>query len=83
VQARISKGFEVFEYYANHQWDFESNNILSLRDIVSEKEKDRFCIHGDDLDLDTYFESCMRSARVYVLKEMPETLPAAIRHARR
>ncbi|XP_065348947.1 putative fatty acyl-CoA reductase CG5065 isoform X1 [Cloeon dipterum] len=83
VQDRISKGFEVFEYYANNQWDFVSTNILSLRHVVSETEKDRFCIHGDDLDLHTYFEACIRSARIYVLKEMPDTLPGAIKHARR
>ncbi|XP_059482632.1 putative fatty acyl-CoA reductase CG5065 isoform X2 [Neocloeon triangulifer] len=83
VQDRISKGFEVFEYYANNQWDFESNNILNLRTVVSETEKDRFCIHGDDMDMHAYFEDCIRAARIYVLKEMPETLPAARRHARR
>lgn len=83
VQDRISKGFEVFEYYANNQWDFVSTNILSLRNVVSETEKTKYCIHGDDLDLYEYFENCTRSARIYVLKEMPDTLPAAITHARR
>jgi alcohol-forming fatty acyl-CoA reductase len=83
VQDRISKGFEVFEYYANNQWDFISTNILSLRNVVSETEKDKYCIHGDDMDLYEYFETCVRSARIYVLKEMPDTLPAAITHARR
>lgn len=82
VHRRINKGFEVFEYYANNQWDFDNSNIVYLRTILNAKEYNKYQIHGDDLDLDEYFEDCIKSARIYILKEMPETIPAARRHMR-
>lgn len=82
VHRRIQKGFEVFEYYANNQWDFENANISGVRELLNPKERALYVLHGDDMDIDVYFESCIRAARVYVLNELPETLPAARRHLR-
>lgn len=82
VHRRIQKGFEVFEYYANNQWDFENDNINIIRNKFNEREKINYQLHGDDLDLDDYFEACIRAARIYILNEPPETLPAARRHMR-
>lgn len=82
VHRRIQKGFEVFEYYANNQWDFENGNIHEVRDLLNAKERELYVLHGDDMDLDEYFESCIRAARIYVLNETPDTLPAAHRHMR-
>lgn len=82
VQRRIQKGFEIFEYYANNQWDFENANIYEIRDKLNEVEFKKYQIHGLDLDIDKYFESCIRAARIYILNEPPETLPAARRHLR-
>ena len=82
VHRRIQKGFEVFEYYANNQWDFENSNLAEIREIVNEKEKVLYQLHGDDMDLDEYFENCIRAARVFILNEPPETLPSARRHMR-
>lgn len=82
VQQRIQKGFEVFEYYANNQWDFVNNNIKEIRDKLNAREYQSYFLHGDDIDLYEYFESCVRAARIYILNEPPETLPAARRHVR-
>lgn len=82
VQTRIQKGFEVFEYYANNQWDFENSNIAEVREKFNKKEKNKYQLHGDDMDLDKYFESCIRAARIFILNEPPETLPGARRHMR-
>ncbi|XP_033223503.1 putative fatty acyl-CoA reductase CG5065 [Belonocnema kinseyi] len=82
VHRRIKKGFEVFEYYANNQWDFVNDNLINIRDKLNPREKVKYLLHGDDLDLDEYFETCIRAARIYILNEPPETLPAARRHMR-
>ncbi|XP_076277547.1 putative fatty acyl-CoA reductase CG5065 [Lasioglossum baleicum] len=82
VQRRIKKGFEVFEYYANHQWDFENSNMYEVRDRFNAIEYEKYQLHGDDMDIDVYFEACIRAARVFILNEPPETLPAARRHLR-
>ncbi|XP_046616963.1 putative fatty acyl-CoA reductase CG5065 [Neodiprion virginianus] len=80
VQRRIQKGFEVFEYYANNQWDFDNANIREVRETLNPKEQKLYVLNGDDMDIDAYFEDCIRAARIYILKEYPETLPAARRH---
>lgn len=82
VQRRIQKGFEVFEYYANNQWDFENTYVMELRKKLNAVEFDKYQLHGNDMDIDKYFETCVRAARVYILNEPPETLPAARRHMR-
>ncbi|XP_076643125.1 putative fatty acyl-CoA reductase CG5065 [Halictus rubicundus] len=82
VQRRIQKGFEVFEYYANHQWDFDNSNMYEIRDRLNAVEYEKYQLHGDDMDIDAYFEACIRAARVFILNEPPETLPAARRHLR-
>ncbi|XP_032667586.1 putative fatty acyl-CoA reductase CG5065 [Odontomachus brunneus] len=82
VHRRINKGFEVFEYYANNQWDFDNSYVIEMRYKLNNLEFDKYQLHGDDMDLDAYFETCIRAARVYILNELPETLPAARRHLR-
>lgn len=82
VHRRIQKGFEVFEYYANNQWDFVNAHITEVRNKLNPRETLIYQLHGDDMDLDGYFETCIRAARIYILNEPPETLPAARRHMR-
>jgi len=82
VQRRINKGFEVFEYYANNQWDFENTHYDDIRKKINSTEYKNYQVHGEDMDIDAYFEDCIRAARIYILKELPETLPAARRHLR-
>jgi len=82
VQRRITKAFEVFEYYTNNQWDFVNTNIFEARDKLNDRECNIYEINAKNLNVDTYFENCIRSARIHILKEMPETLPAARRHLR-
>ncbi|KAL0280988.1 UNVERIFIED_CONTAM: hypothetical protein PYX00_002124 [Menopon gallinae] len=82
VQQRITKGFEVFEYYANNQWQFMNTHVYHIRMIMNPRERAYYKIDGQGLDIEEYFEDCIKAARLYVLKEMPETLPAARRHLR-
>lgn len=82
VQNRISKGFEVFEYYANNQWEFMNKFSFEARALMNPKERSLYKVDGVDLDVVEYFKSCILAARLYILKEMPETLPAARRHLR-
>ncbi|CAG9767775.1 unnamed protein product [Ceutorhynchus assimilis] len=80
VQKRIWKGFEVFEYYANNQWDFDNVESLNARDTLNPRERQIYKCDGDDVDYYEYFTTCVHAARLYILKEGDETLPAARRH---
>ncbi|GAB0090386.1 Fatty acyl-CoA reductase [Sergentomyia squamirostris] len=80
VHKRILKGFQVFEYYANNQWDFDNSNARYLRTKINKHEKEIYKIDAEDLDMMEYFENCIKAARIYILKEPEDTLPAARRH---
>lgn len=72
----------MFEYYANNQWDFKNDNLIHLRKLINAKEKKSFKIDGEGLDIDRYMVDCIHAARLYILHELPETLPAARKHMR-
>lgn len=80
MQKRILKGFEMFEYYANHQWEFRNERALNFRRKLNSEESRVFSIEAHDFDIRAYLEDCARGARLYLLKEPPSTLPAARRH---
>ncbi|KAF5287019.1 hypothetical protein FQA39_LY16133 [Lamprigera yunnana] len=80
VQQRITKGFEVFEYYANNQWDFNNDGSLRAREMMTEREVETYKVDGLGMDMDEYFYHCTHAARLYVLKESDDTIPAAKRH---
>lgn len=82
MQNRINKGFEVFEYYANNQWEFRNEHVHLLRKVMNRRERFEYKIDGEDMDIKKYFEDCILATRLYLLKEMPDTLPAARRHMR-
>lgn len=56
VHRRIAKGFEVFEYYANNQWDFDNAGINHLRDQINDEEKTKFKIDAGGKD---YSNECL------------------------
>lgn len=80
VQKRVSKGYEVFEYYANNQWDFNNDDSMEARKMLNPKERAIYKLDGDGIDYHEYFTDCVRAARLYILKESDETIPAARRH---
>lgn len=82
MQNRIEKGFEVFEYYANNQWDFKNESALYVRPLMNTRERREYKVDGDGIDFKEYFTDCVMAARVYILNEPPETIPAARRHMR-
>lgn len=82
VQRRITKGFEVFEYYTNNQWDFKSDVAQTVRHRLNPRELRDYKVDTVGLDIMKYFEDCVRAARIYILKESDDTLPAARRHMR-
>ncbi|XP_055606767.1 putative fatty acyl-CoA reductase CG5065 [Uranotaenia lowii] len=82
VHRRIAKGFEVLEYYANNQWDFDNTTVMHLREKINDVEKVKFKIDADGVVIEKYFEDCIMGARKFILNETDDTIPAARRHMR-
>ncbi|XP_061728068.1 putative fatty acyl-CoA reductase CG5065 [Cydia pomonella] len=80
VQRRVTKGFEVFEYYTNNQWDFHSDIAQKYRNDLNPRERLEYKVDASGVDISRYFEDCILAARRYILKETDDTIPAAKRH---
>lgn len=80
VQRRILKGYEVFEYYTNRQWDFDNEESLKSRKLLNSKEKTLYKVDGEGMNYEQYFYDCIHSARLYILNESDESIPSAKRH---
>jgi fatty acyl-CoA reductase len=70
----------MFEYYTNKQWHFKNEFADAVRKRMNERERKDFKIDGNDLDINQYILDAVHAARLYILNEPPETLPAARRH---
>lgn len=70
----------MFEYYANNQWDFDNEESLNARSTLNPRERATYKCDGDGVDYFDYFTKCVHAARLYILKEPDDTLPAARRH---
>jgi fatty acyl-CoA reductase len=53
-----------------------------LRSKINEIEKVKYKIDANGVVIREYFENCIKAARLYILKETDDTLPAARRHMR-
>lgn len=49
---------------------------------MNERERKVYKIDGDDLDIEKYLVDSIHAARLYILNEPPETIPAARRHVK-
>ncbi|GBP48670.1 Fatty acyl-CoA reductase wat [Eumeta japonica] len=82
VHNRINKGTQVIDYYVKNVWTFRSDTIQELRASLNTREGMLYRM-DKDLDLEDYMEHCIRCARLYLMKESKESLPAARRHMTR
>lgn len=80
IQTRIKNGYDIFEYYANNQWDFNNDDSLKARNLMNPREKILYKIDGIGLDMEDYFLHCTHCARLYILKEPDHTIPRAKLH---
>ncbi|XP_063924739.1 putative fatty acyl-CoA reductase CG5065 [Zophobas morio] len=83
VQRRILKGYDVFEYYTTKQWDFNNDVSMEARKLLTQRERELYKVDGDGIQYEQYFYDTVHAARLYLLNEPDETIPAAKRHMTR
>lgn len=47
---------------------------------MNPREKKKYKVDGDGLDMVEYFTDCTHAARLYILNEPDDTIPQARRH---
>ncbi|KAG6443930.1 hypothetical protein O3G_MSEX003066 [Manduca sexta] len=79
LQARISHGLEVVQYYTTKEWHFNNERFLSLHTRINAEDQSTFYFVDPHMDMDHYFENFVLGIRQYCCKEDPGNLPRARR----
>ncbi|XP_059061571.1 putative fatty acyl-CoA reductase CG5065 [Achroia grisella] len=77
MQKRINYGLEVLQYYTTKEWYFKNDNLLALRQKISDEDDKTFYTDVGLIDWSQYIRDYIQGARHYCVKEDPATLPKA------
>ncbi|KAK0077899.1 hypothetical protein PV325_003323 [Microctonus aethiopoides] len=83
VQAKLSKAATCLEYFTTQQWNFSDDNVRKLGEQLTAEDRQIFMFDVKQIDWPSYLENYILGIRQFILKESPETLPAARSHITR
>ncbi|XP_037946927.1 putative fatty acyl-CoA reductase CG5065 [Teleopsis dalmanni] len=77
IQNKIAKAVECLEYFATHEWQFKDDNVHSLLNMLSQKDRETFIFDVRSIDWENYVERYVLGFREFLFKQRPESLPAS------
>jgi len=80
VQTKLSKAAKCLEYFSTKQWNFRDDNVRRLGEQLSPEDRETFMFDVRQIDWPSYLEHYILGIRQFILKESPDTLPAARSH---
>lgn len=80
VQDKLNKAAKCLEYFSTQQWNFRDDNVRRLGGELSADDRQTFMFDVKQIDWPSYLEHYILGIRQFILKESPETLPAARSH---
>lgn len=80
VQAKLSKAAKCLEYFSTKEWNFRDDNVRRLGEQLSPEDRETFMFDVRQIDWPSYLEHYILGIRQFILKESPDTLPAARSH---
>lgn len=84
IAKRYKTAADTGEYFARHEWNFETTNVHELMaEVRAAKDGAEFRVDVRSLVWDEYIREYMLGIRKYVLKDDESTLPAARASVRR
>ena len=83
VQAKLDKAAKCLEYFSTQQWNFKDENVRRLGQVLSPEDRQTFMFDVRQIDWPSYLENYILGIRQFILKESPDTLPAARSHITR
>ena len=83
VQGKLNKAAKCLEYFSTRQWNFRDDNVRRLGDELSADDRQTFMFDVKQIDWPSYLEHYILGIRHFILKESPDTLPAARSHIMR
>ena len=83
VQNKLDKAAKCLEYFSTQQWNFKDDNVKRLGAQLSLQDRETFMFDVKQIDWPSYLEHYILGIRQFILKESPDTLPAARSHITR
>ncbi|KAJ3618778.1 hypothetical protein MTP99_005590 [Tenebrio molitor] len=74
---RLNNMMDLISYFSTRRWTFEQDNVLELWDQMGKDDKKMFKFSMEDTDWVEYIRNNILGARMYLLKETPDTIPRA------
>lgn len=83
IQSKLHKAVTCLEYFSTQQWNFRDDNVRELAEQLSPEDRQTFMFDVKQIDWPSYIEHYILGIRHFILKESPDTLPAARSHIRK
>ncbi|CAG7730441.1 unnamed protein product [Allacma fusca] len=83
IYRKLNVAMTSFEYFTTREWDFENYNMQALYERMCPQDKILFTLNLKEINWPEYMKIYCLGVRKYILKEHPDTLPAARKHLRR
>ncbi|XP_055839875.1 putative fatty acyl-CoA reductase CG5065 [Episyrphus balteatus] len=77
VQNKIAKAVDCLEYFATNQWRFRDDNVQTLLQSLSQKDRDNFIFDATTINWENYVERYVLGFREFLFKQRPESLPSS------
>ncbi|XP_017792478.1 PREDICTED: putative fatty acyl-CoA reductase CG5065 [Habropoda laboriosa] len=83
LQTKLQKAAKCLEYFSTQQWNFRDDNVRQLGEQLSPEDQQTFMFDVRQIDWPSYLEHYILGIRHFILKESPDTLPAARSHIKK
>lgn len=80
LQTKLYKASKCLEYFSTNEWNFRDDNVRRLKEQLSPEDRETFMFDVRQIDWPSYLEHYILGVRQFILKESPDTLPAARSH---
>lgn len=80
LQTKLYKASKCLQYFSTNQWNFRDDNVRRLAEQLSPEDRETFMFDVRNIDWPSYLEHYILGIRQFILKESPDTLPAARSH---
>ncbi|XP_012270706.1 fatty acyl-CoA reductase wat-like [Orussus abietinus] len=77
VYSKIHKFMEVLRYFSTNEWAFSNDNVNSMVDKLTTRDRENFFCDIKALSWEKFFEMYIQGIRVYLIKDPLDTLPEA------
>ncbi|XP_039267578.1 fatty acyl-CoA reductase 1-like [Styela clava] len=79
---KVDSALDVLQYFLNHTFKWDNDNTMALLQNMSPEDKETFNFDPRCIDWHEYMKHFTMGTRKHILKDDPESYPAARRHLR-